>query len=95
MRPGITGLWQVEARDNPSFSAYRRHDLSYVDDWSLALDMAIAAGTVHQLVARSVKAVAQLAKDRKAPLGNEPATTSATAATSAATSPGELAGESS
>ena len=22
--PGITGLWQVEARDNPSFEAYRR-----------------------------------------------------------------------
>ena len=27
--PGITGLWQVEARDNPSFDAYRRLDLFY------------------------------------------------------------------
>ena len=41
MRPGITGLWQTEARDNPSFSAYRRLDLLYVDNWSLGLDLAI------------------------------------------------------
>ncbi len=54
MRPGITGLWQVEARDNPSFSAYRRLDLAYVDDWSLGLDAAILAGTAHQLVVRSL-----------------------------------------
>ena len=36
--PGVTGLWQVEARDNPSFSAYRRLDLFYVDNWSISLD---------------------------------------------------------
>ncbi|MBO0732211.1 MAG: exopolysaccharide biosynthesis polyprenyl glycosylphosphotransferase, partial [Acidimicrobiaceae bacterium] len=30
---GLTGLWQVEARDNPSFDAYRRLDLFYVDNW--------------------------------------------------------------
>lgn len=30
--PGITGLWQVEARDNPSFEAYRRLDLFYVEN---------------------------------------------------------------
>ena len=28
VRPGITGLWQVEGRDNPSFAAYRRFDCS-------------------------------------------------------------------
>jgi len=55
MRPGITGLWQVEARDNPSFHAYRRLDLSYVDDWSLSLDVAILASTVHELLARAAK----------------------------------------
>ena len=53
MRPGITGLWQVEARDNPSFSVYRRLDLSYIDNWSLGLDVAIVASTAHQLVARA------------------------------------------
>jgi exopolysaccharide biosynthesis polyprenyl glycosylphosphotransferase len=52
VRPGITGLWQVEARDNPSFAAYRRLDLFYVENWSLALDLVILLGTVEQVVAR-------------------------------------------
>ncbi len=60
MRPGITGLWQVEARDNPSFNAYRRLDLSYVDDWSLSLDMAILASTAHELVVRALRELASL-----------------------------------
>ena len=57
MRPGITGLWQTEARDNPSFSAYRRLDLLYVDNWSLAWDLAIIANTAHAVTARAVRAV--------------------------------------
>ena len=48
--PGITGLWQVEARDNPSFEAYRRLDLFYVENWSVILDLMIVIGTVEQLV---------------------------------------------
>ena len=57
MRPGITGLWQTEARDNPSFSAYRRLDLLYIDNWSLGLDLAILANTAHAVSVRAVKAV--------------------------------------
>jgi exopolysaccharide biosynthesis polyprenyl glycosylphosphotransferase len=57
MRPGITGLWQTEARDNPSFSAYRRLDLLYVDNWSLGLDMAILANTAHAVGARAARAI--------------------------------------
>jgi exopolysaccharide biosynthesis polyprenyl glycosylphosphotransferase len=57
MRPGITGLWQTEARDNPSFSAYRRLDLLYVDNWSLALDLSIIANTGHAVTARAVRAL--------------------------------------
>ncbi|HXW79376.1 MAG TPA: sugar transferase [Acidimicrobiales bacterium] len=57
MRPGITGLWQVEARDNPSFSAYRRLDLHYVDDWSLGLDFAILASTGHEMVVRALRVI--------------------------------------
>ena len=57
MRPGITGLWQTEARDNPSFSAYRRLDLLYVDNWSLGLDLAIIANTGHAVTARAVRAI--------------------------------------
>lgn len=44
--PGITGLWQVKARQNPLFSAYIRYDNFYVDHWSLALDLRIVADTV-------------------------------------------------
>jgi exopolysaccharide biosynthesis polyprenyl glycosylphosphotransferase len=52
VRPGITGLWQVEARDNPSFEAYRRLDLFYVDNWSLLLDMIILLGTIDHVLVR-------------------------------------------
>jgi exopolysaccharide biosynthesis polyprenyl glycosylphosphotransferase len=57
MRPGMTGLWQTEARDNPSFSAYRRLDLLYVDNWSPGLDLAILANTAHSVTARAVRAL--------------------------------------
>ncbi len=57
VRPGITGLWQVEARDNPSFSAYRRLDLFYVDNWSVTLDIVIMLATVEQVLARAVTMV--------------------------------------
>ena len=57
MRPGITGLWQSEARDNPSFSAYRRLDLFYVNNWSVALDLSILANTAHAVTVRAVKAI--------------------------------------
>ncbi len=50
MRPGITGLWQVEARHNPSFEANRHLDLFYVENWQLALDLAILLATVHTVV---------------------------------------------
>jgi lipopolysaccharide/colanic/teichoic acid biosynthesis glycosyltransferase len=39
--PGITGLWQVTARDNPSFDEWVRLDREYIDSWSLLLDMKI------------------------------------------------------
>jgi hypothetical protein len=65
MRPGITGLWQTEARDNPSFSAYRRLDLLYVDNWSLGLDLAIIANTGHAVSARAVRALLPRGRHRK------------------------------
>ncbi len=52
VRPGITGLWQVEARDNPAFDAYQRLDLFYVKNWSLMLDIGILLGTAEQLLMR-------------------------------------------
>jgi exopolysaccharide biosynthesis polyprenyl glycosylphosphotransferase len=46
IQPGVTGLWQVEARSNPNFSAYRRLDLHYLANRSLALDVKILIATV-------------------------------------------------
>jgi exopolysaccharide biosynthesis polyprenyl glycosylphosphotransferase len=53
--PGITGLWQVEARDNPSFLAYRRLDLFYVENWSVALDVAILVSTGKAILVRLLR----------------------------------------
>jgi exopolysaccharide biosynthesis polyprenyl glycosylphosphotransferase len=55
--PGITGLWQVEARDNPNFGAYRRLDLFYVENWTLSLDLVILLATVEQVIAKAVRSV--------------------------------------
>ena len=44
--PGITGLWQVEARQDPSFDSYISLDTAYVENWSLWLDMKILLRTV-------------------------------------------------
>ncbi|MGA8729901.1 MAG: sugar transferase [Terracidiphilus sp.] len=39
--PGLTGLWQVESRRNPSFASYIALDTAYVENWSLWLDIKI------------------------------------------------------
>lgn len=53
--PGITGLWQVEARDNPHFSAYRRYDLFYLENWSVSLDLAILVATIQRVLLRGTE----------------------------------------
>jgi exopolysaccharide biosynthesis polyprenyl glycosylphosphotransferase len=57
VKPGITGLWQIEARDNPSFSAYRRLDLYYVENWSVSLDIVILFATIEHVITRFVTAL--------------------------------------
>ena len=37
--PGLTGLWQVEARNDPSFDRYIELDNKYVSEWSVWLDL--------------------------------------------------------
>jgi lipopolysaccharide/colanic/teichoic acid biosynthesis glycosyltransferase len=44
--PGITGLWQVEARLDPSAEAYFRLDTHYIANWSFWLDIKILMKTV-------------------------------------------------
>jgi exopolysaccharide biosynthesis polyprenyl glycosylphosphotransferase len=48
--PGITGLWQVEARQDPSFDSYISLDTAYVENWSFWLDLKILARTVGVVV---------------------------------------------
>ena len=43
--PGITGLWQVRARQDPSFHRYVALDLAYVENWSFWLDFKILIKT--------------------------------------------------
>jgi exopolysaccharide biosynthesis polyprenyl glycosylphosphotransferase len=47
--PGITGLWQITARHDPSFETYIRLDLQYIENWSLWLDMKILLRTLGSL----------------------------------------------
>jgi exopolysaccharide biosynthesis polyprenyl glycosylphosphotransferase len=44
--PGITGLWQVQARQDPSFDSYISLDVAYIDNWSIWLDLKILTRTV-------------------------------------------------
>jgi exopolysaccharide biosynthesis polyprenyl glycosylphosphotransferase len=44
--PGITGLWQVQGRQDPSFDSYISLDVTYIDNWSIWLDLKIIARTV-------------------------------------------------
>jgi exopolysaccharide biosynthesis polyprenyl glycosylphosphotransferase len=44
--PGLTGLWQVTARQDPSFENYISLDLQYVDNWSPLLDLKLLLRTV-------------------------------------------------
>ena len=44
--PGITGLWQVTARCDPSFQRNMALDLEYIDGWNLWMDLRILYHTV-------------------------------------------------
>jgi exopolysaccharide biosynthesis polyprenyl glycosylphosphotransferase len=46
MKPGMTGLWQVSARRSAAFDDWASLDLSYIDRWSLWLDVKILARTL-------------------------------------------------
>ena len=50
MKPGITGLWQIEARHEPDFDRWVEHDLIYIDGWSIWLDVKILVRTLPALL---------------------------------------------
>jgi exopolysaccharide biosynthesis polyprenyl glycosylphosphotransferase len=46
VNPGITGLWQVQARQDPSFDSYISLDVAYIENWSVWLDFQIILRTI-------------------------------------------------
>jgi exopolysaccharide biosynthesis polyprenyl glycosylphosphotransferase len=52
VKPGLTGMWQVNGRSDVPFQEYVRLDLYYVDNWSLWTDLAICAKTLPALLLR-------------------------------------------
>jgi exopolysaccharide biosynthesis polyprenyl glycosylphosphotransferase len=52
VKPGITGLWQVNGRSNLSWEESVRLDLYYVENWTLTGDLAILFRTARAVLAR-------------------------------------------
>ena len=49
--PGVTGLWQVQGRQDPSFDSYISLDVTYIENWSLWLDLKIIGRTIGVVLA--------------------------------------------
>ena len=49
--PGITGLWQVQGRQDPSFDSYISLDVAYIESWSIWLDFKIIMRTIGVILA--------------------------------------------
>jgi exopolysaccharide biosynthesis polyprenyl glycosylphosphotransferase len=50
VKPGLTGLWQVNGRSDLSWDESVRLDLRYVENWSFALDVQILWKTISALL---------------------------------------------
>lgn len=50
VKPGMTGLWQINGRSNLSWDQAVRFDLYYVENWSVMLDLMILWRTARAVV---------------------------------------------
>jgi exopolysaccharide biosynthesis polyprenyl glycosylphosphotransferase len=50
--PGMTGLWQISGRSGLTFDDLVRLDFTYIENWSIWLDITIIARTIPAVVAR-------------------------------------------
>src|SRR5277367_1976909 len=50
VKPGVTGLWQVTARRDPSVDTNMVLDLEYIENWSLWLDLQILLKTLRAVL---------------------------------------------
>ena len=48
--PGLTGLWQIQARQDGSFAKYIELDTAYVEHWTFWLDIKILVRTAHVVI---------------------------------------------
>jgi exopolysaccharide biosynthesis polyprenyl glycosylphosphotransferase len=67
VKPGITGLWQVESRDDPSFADYERCDVFYVENWSVRLDLMIILQTFAEVLSRAMGVLKRSDSSQPAP----------------------------
>ncbi len=49
-KPGMTGLWQVTAKNDPSFDKRIALDLEYMEKWSIWLDLRILLKTFASII---------------------------------------------
>lgn len=52
VKPGLTGLWQVNGRNDVSYEERIRLDMYYIHNWSLILDLKILLRTIPVVLAR-------------------------------------------
>jgi lipopolysaccharide/colanic/teichoic acid biosynthesis glycosyltransferase len=50
VKPGITGLWQIHGRSEAPFHDWIRHDVNYVKNQSLWLDITVLFKTVKVVI---------------------------------------------
>lgn len=50
VKPGLTGLWQVNGRSDLCWEDSVYLDLHYIDNWSLTLDLVIVARTINAVI---------------------------------------------
>jgi len=50
--PGMTGLWQISGRSGLSFDDLVRLDFTYIENWSLWLDISIIVKTIPAVITR-------------------------------------------
>jgi lipopolysaccharide/colanic/teichoic acid biosynthesis glycosyltransferase len=81
VRPGLTGLWQVDGKADCSFNELIALDLEYIDRWSVGLDLQILLRTALLMGRGGEEFWARMAKSaprrgswrRRAPTGSGPA----------------------
>ncbi len=53
--PGLTGLLQINDRNTDDFSVWYEHDIDYIDNWSLTLDLKIILKTPFSMFKSDIK----------------------------------------